>query len=140
MKYVYITLGLVAVLLIAGASSTKHFIVDNYKDVVILEPYQVEVCGEVTDPAGDVVSGAIWGAIFGAIVGDVIDDDGGRLPGAIIGAGLGANEEEKKGNTATTSTVCKTETRHNEVRTEEYSHSTISFSYDGKKYELNFVK
>ena len=141
MKLIGFTLGVVLVMLVSGFSLSKGFtVVDNYNEVIINQPYQVEVCKEVTTEAGDEVSGAIWGAIFGAIVGDAIDDENGRLPGAIIGAGIGANEEKKKGETTTTSTVCETETRYNQITSTEYSHSTIKFTYKSKQYEIDFIK
>ena len=140
MKFIGFTIGVVLVMLISGFIPKGFTVVDNYNEVIINQPYQVEVCKEVTTEAGDEVSGAIWGAIFGAIVGDAIDEDNGRLPGAIIGAGIGANEEKKKGNKTTTSVVCETETRYNQVETTEYSHSTIRFPYVGKQYEIDFVK
>ena len=64
-------------------------VTDHYKEVVYLEPYTVEVCGEeqvVVGSQSDIVNGAIWGAIFGAVIGDAIDDEDGRVPGAIIGS------------------------------------------------------
>jgi len=140
MKFITFTVGVALVLLLSGFTLAKHTIVDTYNEVVIQEPYNIEVCEEVTTNAGDEVVGAIWGAIFGAVIGDAIDSENGRLPGAIIGAGIGANEEKKKGNTTTTSTVCRTETRYNQVESSEYSHSTIKFSYNGKQFELNFIK
>jgi uncharacterized protein YcfJ len=141
MKFIGFTIGVLLVMLLSGFSLSKGFtVVDNYNEVIINQPYEVEVCKEVTTEAGDEVSGAIWGAIFGAIVGDAIDDENGRLPGAIIGAGIGANEEKKKGNKTTTQTVCETETRYNQVKSEEYSHSTIKFTYDSKSYEIDFIK
>ncbi len=78
------------------------------------------------------------GAIFGAVVGDVIDEDNGKVPGAVIGAAIGANEAEK--NSTTTAMVCKTETRKKSTTVNEYSHSTISFEYDGIMYEVDFIK
>lgn len=139
-KPISFIVGFVLMMLISGFISSKFSIVDHYNEVVINQPYQVEVCKEVTTEAGDEVSGAIWGAIFGAIVGDAIDEENGRLPGAIIGAGIGANEEKKKGNTTTTSIVCESETRYNQVESTEYSHSTVTFRYESKQYEIDFIK
>ena len=87
------------------ASTINHSAViqDHYREVVYLEPYSVEVCGEeqiVVGSQSDIVNGAIWGAIFGAVVGDAIDDEHGKLPGAIIGAAIGS-EEAKKNSTTT---------------------------------------
>ena len=119
---------------IAGTKWQEAVITDHYHDVVIIQPYYVEVCGEQTQMAGDVIDGAVWGAIFGAILGDVIDDKNGRLPGAIIGGAIGAKTEENK--VGGTSIVCRTEQRKTKSSQREYSHSTVGFRNDGKWYEL----
>lgn len=124
----------------SAMAATKHFdIKDHYHEVVYLEPYTIEVCEQqrVTNQ-DDLINNAFWGAIFGAVVGDVIDEDNGKVPGAVIGAAIGANEAEK--NSTTTAMVCKTETRKKSTTVNEYSHSTISFSYDGIMYEVDFIK
>ncbi len=112
---------------------------DHYHEVVYLEPYSIEVCEQqrVTNQ-DDLINNAFWGAIFGAVVGDVIDEDGGKVPGAVIGAAIGAKEAEN--NSTTTAMVCKTETRKKSTTVNEYSHSTISFEYDGIMYEVDFIK
>ena len=85
--------------------------------------------------AGDTVGSAA----AGAVVGDVIDEDNGKVPGAVIGGMLGAKDAEGK-MTKTLATVCKTETRKKSTSVNEYSHSTITFEYDGIMYELDFIK
>ena len=88
----------------------------------------------------DIANAAFWGAIFGAVVGDVVTDgDGGKLPGAVIGGAIGANNAAAESGT-TTATVCKTETRKKSTSVNEYSHSTITFEYDGTTYEIDFIK
>ena len=124
----------------SAMAATNHFdIKDHYHEVVYLEPYTIEVCEQqrVTNQ-DDLINNAFWGAIFGAVVGDVIDEDSGKVPGAVIGAAIGANEAEK--NSTTTAMVCKTETRKKSTTVNEYSHSTISFEYDGIMYEVDFIK
>ena len=124
----------------SAMAATKHFdIKDHYHEVVYLEPYTIEVCEQqrVTNQ-DDLINNAFWGAIFGAVVGDVIDEDNGKVPGAVIGAAIGANEAEK--NSTTTAMVCKTETRKKSTTVNEYSHSTITFEYDGIMYEVDFIK
>ena len=56
----------------------------------------------------------------------------------MIGASIGAKEAEN--NSTTTAMVCKTETRKKSTTVNEYSHSTITFEYDGVMYELDFIK
>ena len=135
-------IGLIFGILFAASAmaATKHFdIKDHYHEVVYLEPYTIEVCEQqrVTNQ-DDLINNAFWGAIFGAVVGDVIDEDNGKVPGAVIGAAIGANEAEK--NSTTTAMVCKTETRKKSTTVNEYSHSTITFEYDGIMYEVDFIK
>tara|TARA_R110001592_G_scaffold135469_1_gene351719 strand:- start:25 stop:483 length:459 start_codon:yes stop_codon:yes gene_type:complete len=139
--------GLVTGILIAASMSALAaqnargaIVKDNYHEVMIVEPYYVEVCGEQTSMAGDVVDGAIWGAIFGAVLGDVITEgDGGRLPGAIIGGAIGAKSEENKGVGGTT-IVCKTEERKTRTKSKQYWYSTIYFEVQGQAYELDFKR
>jgi len=126
----------------ALASQNMINVKDNYREVVYLEPYTVEVCSEqevIIGNQADIVNGAFWGAIFGAVVGDVIDEDGGKVPGAVIGGMLGAKDAEGK-LAKGTAMVCKSETRKKSISVNEYSHSTISFEYDGVVYELDFIK
>ena len=116
---------------------------DHYREVIYLEPYTVEVCSKQQVSAAsqaDIANAAFWGAIFGAVVGDVVTDgDGGKLPGAVIGGAIGANNAAAESGT-TTATVCKTETRKKSTSMNEYSHSTITFDYDGSMYEVDFIK
>ena len=130
----------VASMQVLAAQNIRSGVVkDVYHDVVVIEPYYVEVCGEQTQMDGDVLDGAIWGAIFGAIVGDVLDDESGRLPGAIIGGAIGAKTEENKGDGSTT-IVCRTEQRKTKTAKRQYSHSTIYFTVQGSSYELDFIR
>jgi uncharacterized protein YcfJ len=127
------------------ASTINHSAViqDNYREVVYLEPYSVEVCSNeqiIVGNQADVLNGAIWGAIFGAVVGDAIDDEDGRVPGAVIGALLGAEEGQNQGTVTTTGMVCRTEQHKTSKSVNEYSHSTIRFDYEGSYYEVNFIK
>ena len=139
-------IGLTAGVLLAATVSAYADAVnvkDNYREVIYLEPYTVEVCSKQQVSAAtqaDIANAAFWGAIFGAVAGDVLTDgDGGKLPGAVIGGAIGANNAAAESGT-TTATVCKTETRKKSTSMNEYSHSTINFEYDGTMYELDFVK
>ena len=112
MKKKYLIISFLLMIGTQALAGSGAVVTDHYQEVVYLEPYSVEVCGEeqiVVGSQADVVNGAIWGAIFGAVVGDAIDEDDGKLPGAIIGAAIGANEAEK--NSTATAMVCKQETR-----------------------------
>ena len=139
-------IGLTAGVLLAATVSAYADSVnvrDHYREVIYLEPYTVEVCSKQQVSAAsqeEIANAAFWGAIFGAVVGDVVTEgDGGKLPGAVIGGAIGANNAAAESGT-TTATVCKTETRKKSTSVNEYSHSTINFEYDGTMYELDFVK
>jgi outer membrane lipoprotein SlyB len=119
-------------------SSVRGSVKDHYHEVVYLEPYYVEVCGEETKMKGNVVEGAVWGAIFGSILGDVLNID--RTTGAVVGGMVGAKTEEAKGKVNTTSVVCQTEVRQNKTTRKEYSHSTMRFEIEGNTYEVQFNK
>ena len=126
----------------AGTITHSAVIKDNYREVVYLQPYSVEVCQNQQVTIGnsaDIANSAFWGAIFGAVVGDAIDDENGKVPGAVIGALIGAEEGQNQGTT-TTAMVCKTETRKKSTASNEYSHSTITFDYEGSYYEIDFIK
>ena len=139
-------IGLTAGVLLAATVSAYADSVnvrDHYREVIYLEPYTVEVCSKQQVSAAsqeEIANAAFWGAIFGAVVGDVVTEgDGGKLPGAVIGGAIGANNAAAEAGT-TTATVCKTETRKKSTSVNEYSHSTITFEYDGNVYEVDFIK
>ena len=141
-KIIGLTTGVLLAASVSALADTVN-VQDHYREVIYLEPYTVEVCSKQQVSAAsqaDIANAAFWGAIFGAVVGDVVTDgDGGKLPGAVIGGAIGANNAAAESGT-TTATVCKTETRKKSTSMNEYSHSTINFEYDGYMYELDFVK
>ena len=111
---------------------------DHYKNIIYKTPSQVEVCYE-RQVSGDKTGDTIMGAIIGGAIGNNVTKnlpDGGTA-GAIIGSILGNMNSNSSGGTRT---VCKTETRYTEESRTIYSHSTISFVYNGKNYSLNFKK
>ena len=143
MKKKYLIISFLLMIGTQALASSGAVVTDHYQEVVYLEPYSVEVCGEkqiVVGSQSDIVNGAIWGAIFGAVIGDVIDDDDGRVPGAVIGALIGAEEGQNQGTVTTTAMVCKQETRQQKTVRKEYKHSIIKFEYEGFYYELSFIK
>ena len=64
------------------------------------------------------------------------EKDGGAI-GAIIGGMLGHSNSNASGGSKR---VCQVETRYTEESRRVYSHSTISFIYEGKSYRVNFKK
>ena len=118
------------------AEDTK--VQDHYKNIIYKTPSNVEVCYD-RQVSGDKTSDTIMGAILGGAIGNNVTKnmpDGGTA-GAIIGGLLGNMNSDASGGTKT---VCQTETRYTEQSKTVYSHSTISFVYNGKNYSLNFKK
>ena len=111
---------------------------DHYKNIIYKTPSNVEVCYD-RQVSGDKTGDTIMGAIIGGAIGNNVTKnlpDGGTA-GAILGGLLGNMNSDASGGTKT---VCQTETRYTEQSKTVYSHSTISFVYNGKNYSLNFKK
>ena len=104
---------------------------DHYKNVIVKRPYSVQVCtqGNGKSDLENLLEGAIIG---GAIGNNVPGEDGGGAMGAIIGGLL--NSEKNKGQR------CQVETRYEEEYQNVYSHSTVTFYYNGRQYTLRFNK
>ena len=88
---------------------------DHYKNVIMQLPKRVEVCYDKT-VSGDKTGDALMGAIIGGILGNQNSTVGGKQMS------------------------CRTMTRYNESMQTIYSHSTITFIYEGKQYSVNFKK
>ena len=117
----------------ANAASTM----DHFKEVIYKKPYSVEVCSDVST-SGDKTGDAIKGAIIGGLLGNYIKgEEHGGAAGAVIGAMLGHANSNATGGSKT---VCKMETRYNEERQTIYSHSTVTFTHEGKEYTVRFQK
>ena len=133
MKKTLMTLALIGAPGFAFAETVQDF----NKTVINRVPYNVEVCTNQTvsgDKTADTLKGAIIGGVIGNNVGDV--DNGGAI-GAIIGGMLGHNNSKAKSGVKT---VCSKETRYNESSETIYSHSMVTFTYEGKQYKLRFTK
>ena len=117
----------------ANAASTM----DHFKEVIYKKPYSVEVCSDVST-SGDKTGDAIKGAIIGGLLGNNIKgEEHGGAAGAVIGGMLGHANSNATGGSKT---VCKMETRYNEERQTIYSHSTVTFTHEGKEYTVRFQK
>ena len=126
-------IGFIAFTFIANSVKADTTVQDHYKNVIQKKPYTVEVCYQ---GSGDKTGDTLLGAIIGGAIGQNITKDlpDGATAGAIIGGILGNQ------NSTASGTYCKTETRFNEESRTVYSHSTITFVYEGKQYKLNFKK
>ena len=130
-------IGAIAFTFIANSVKADTQVQDHYKNIIYKTPSQVEVCYD-RQVSGDKTGDAIKGAIIGGILGNNIkgEKDGGAI-GAIIGGMLGHSNSGAIGGTKR---VCQVETRYSEESKRVYSHSTISFIYEGKSYRVNFKK
>ncbi len=120
-----------------STSANAETVTDHYKSVIEQTPYRVEVCRDVSvsgDKTGDTLKGAIIGGIIGNNVGNI---ENGGAAGALIGGILGHNNSKATGGTQR---VCNIETRYEETQREVYSHSIVTFMYNGKQQRLKFVK
>ena len=130
-------IGAIAFTFIANSVKADTQVQDHYKNIIYKTPSQVEVCYD-RQVSGDKTGDALKGAIIGGILGNNIkgEKDGGAI-GAIIGGMLGHSNSGAIGGTKR---VCQVETRYSEESKRVYSHSTISFIYEGKSYSVNFKK
>ena len=130
-------IGAIAFTFIANSVKADTQVQDHYKNIIYKTPSQIEVCYD-RNVSGDKTGDALKGAIIGGILGNNIkgEKDGGAI-GAIIGGMLGhSNSNASSG----TKTICQVETRYTEESKRVYSHSTISFIYEGKSYRVKFKK
>ena len=121
----------------APAVAQSTHVQDHYKNVINRTPYTVEVCYDVNvsgDKTGDTLKGAIIGGIIGNNVGNV--ENGGAL-GGVLGGMLGHNNSNATGGVQR---QCRLETRYKEASNTVYSHSTITFTYEGRTYTQKFHK
>ena len=138
--FVGIIAGVGAVLLANQAFATQPYNVevrDYQKTVIKRTPQVVEVCSE-RKVSGDKTADTILGAIIGGAIGQNITKDlpDGATAGAIIGGILGNQNSTINGKQMR----CRNMTRYNESMETIYSHSTITFSYEGKTYTVRFQK
>lgn len=104
---------------------------DHFKQVIVQKPYSVQVCTQGNGQSD--LSNFLEGAIIGGAIGNNIPGEkGGGALGAFLGGVL--NTEQNKGN------QCRMETRYEEEYQEMYSHSTVTFTHNGKTYTLRFNK
>ena len=128
-----------------GINSLNATVLDHYKTVIKQSPYEVEVCKQVHQGTGDgSATNEIIRAIFvGAIGNQFVEGDGKdamTLAGMFLGASLAHDDELAQGPGVIT-TKCYIETRYEEsVHSQVYSHSTLTFRINGKKYRINFMK
>ena len=123
------------------AKATQPFnatVQDHNKTIIKRVPQTWEVCSEVNVP-GDKTADTLLGALIGGAIGQNITKDlpDGATAGAIIGGILG-NQNSKTINGK--QMKCTKNVRYQESMETVYSHSTITFNYEGKTYTVRFKK
>ena len=129
-------IGFIAFTFIANSVKADTTVQDHYKNIIYKKPSQVEVCYE---GSGDKTGDTLLGAIIGGAIGQNITKDlpDGATAGAIIGGILGNQNSTASDGTKL---VCNKMKRYEESMETIYSHSTITFVYEGKQYSVNFKK
>jgi len=151
MKYLIATAAILAASS-AHADVSKVKVFDHTKVVTQSIPVTETRCSEIQVPIyetvtrqGNAAEGALLGMIIGGISGKAISGkDDGAAAGAIIGGLIGAD----KGSTRTEQRIigynieqqCNNVNVYQNSSVEVYSHSTIRFYLDGKRYVLRFNK
>ena len=131
LKKLLLTSAIVSFTMAGNGLAQAQTVQDHYKNVIVQKPSTVQVCtqGNGKSDLTNLLEGAIIG---GAIGNNIPGEDGGGAMGAIIGGLL--NSENNKGQ------QCRTETRYDEEYQNVYSHSTVTFYYNGRQYTLRFNK
>jgi len=119
------------IMVMAATPAIAETTQDHYKQVVVQTPYSIQVCTQGNGKSN--LNNFLEGAIIGGIIGNNIPgENGGGALGAILGGAV--NTENNKGN------QCRMETRYEEEYKEVYSHSTVTFTHNGRTYSLRFNK
>ena len=130
-KKLLLTSAIVSFTMAGSGLAQAQTVQDHYKNVIVQKPYTVQVCTQGNGKSD--LSNLLEGAIIGGAIGNNIPgEDGGGAMGAIIGGLL--NSENNKGQ------QCRTETRYDQEYQNVYSHSTVTFYYNGRQYTLRFNK
>ena len=146
MKY----LSVVAILLASSAnadSSIRGNVVDYYNNVVVSTPHEKRLCEEYQVPiygqqgsvdGGDVLMGMIIGGLLGK---GVTGQDNGAAAGAVFGGVIAADKANKTVVQGyKTETKCRTEVRYSDRTERRYTHSIITFRYEGRDISVQFQK
>lgn len=138
---------------LANEKATNVKVYDHNKVVYKEVPVNKRVCKDVKVPVyetvqtqGDAAGGALAGMIIGGILGKGLSgNDDGAAAGAVVGGLIGAD----KGSRPKTEQrivgyeyieKCDQVVAYRQEQVEVYSHSTIRFYVNGKRYVLNFEK
>ena len=130
------------VLTLMSTSAMAQTVTDHFKSIIEQTPYRVEVCKDVVIQGKTDQGSAIIGGILGGVIGNQFGKGDGKTAmtgiGAMTGAILGGNNN--KSTPSTTQRQCQIETRYEESQRQVYSHSIVTFMYNGKQQTLRFTK
>jgi uncharacterized protein YcfJ len=155
MKQLLMTAGVVALTSTTAMAETPKNVrvFDHTKIVTQSVPSTERRCFKNKKPVystykeqGDAASGALLGMILGGVIGKgVTGDDGGAAAGAVVGGLIGADKGAKPRTQREIIgyemvETCENVTLYYDQKTEVYSHSTIRFFVDGKRYVLEFQR
>ena len=146
MKYISI----IAILFATTASAdspVKGNVVDYYNNVVVSTPHEKRLCEEYQVPiygqqgsvdGGDVLMGMIIGGLMGK---GLTGQDNGAAAGAVFGGVIAADKANKTVVQGyKTETKCRTEVRYSDREERRYTHSIITFRYEGRDISVQFQK
>jgi uncharacterized protein YcfJ len=147
MKYLSIAAILFASVASAD-SSVKGNVVDYYNNVVVSTPHEKRLCEEYQVPiygqqgsvdGGDVLMGMIIGGLMGK---GLTGQDNGAAAGAVFGGVIAADKGSKKTviQGYKTETKCRTEVRYSDRTERRYTHSIVTFRYEGRDISVQFQK
>lgn len=143
-----------AVILLATQAHADGRVNAKVEDVYINEkvstPVHVNECYDVDVPVygtstrrgsdGDVLAGAIIGGVIGNQFGSGDGKDAMTVLGAIVGANRAANQTKEEIVGYQIERRCVEKVVYQDERVRKYSHSTITFTVDGKRHTLEFRK
>lgn len=132
----------------ASADARDNRIRDIYKSQATTTPIEEQVCENVQVPnhghSQFDQNGAIVGGIIGGLIGSQIGKgDGNKVAigaGAITGAIIGGKQDDNGHHGYRTEQRCTTKTRYRTTYQEVYSHSEITFFYNGRRQTLRFQR
>tara|TARA_R110002033_G_C3720475_1_gene222877 strand:+ start:72 stop:494 length:423 start_codon:yes stop_codon:yes gene_type:complete len=128
-------------LLVLATPAFAETVRDHYKTVIEQTPYSVEVCKDVQIRGQASTGDTVFGALLGGVIGNQFGGGKGKDAATILGAIVGADVANKNSNNpGSVQRQCQIETRYEERQREIYSHSTVTFSTEGKKYTVKFQK
>jgi uncharacterized protein YcfJ len=128
----------------------KATIEDIYVKETVSNPVRVNECRDVDVPIygtrnsrgsdGNVLAGALIGGAIGNQFGSGSGQDAMTVLGAIVGANRAANKTTEEIVGYRTERQCFEEVVYQDSSVRKYSYSTITFTVDGKRHTLEFVK